>query len=1173
MKAFLNLMCIAACVSSSMLNISCSDDKGGIEGMTVEYTENYLGVDTQSPRFGWRMETGDNTGRGISQSAYSIEVKDENGNSVWSTGKINSGLSQNIQYKGGKLLPATRYDWLVTVWDNNGEERTGKSWFETSLMTSDDKEGWNGSRWIGGSDNDMVLYSHYLPVFKMNLSFKMKDDAKQKKAGFIYGANDERLMDSNKNIYHIASPEDASYVKVEVDLSNVYSGRQAVLDVYRVGYHKDDKADNPFVSFNIPNNIINKANAVSSHVVTLYSELGFTRFYVDGKKVGEYNINPMGLGGDFIAFPVVGDVGFTLSSANDFSEASMEICNFRSPENLIATVAMDADRVKACGKDMYLVNPSRNSMPMLRTEFTAETKRIKKARLYATARGIYEMYINGKRVGDDYFNPGVTQYNKTHLYQSYDVTELLNNGENAIGALLAEGWWSGASTYTGEHWNFFGDRQSLLAQLVITYKDGSKQVVVTSPETWKYYSDGPIVYGSFFQGEIYDSSKEKAVEGWTTAAYDDSKWSKTVEIPLEGYVSKAETVNRSVTHPRPRVDDYSDFHLISQYGQTVKAIKKLTAQSVEEVRPGIFVYDMGQNMVGVPEITLSGMEAGKVVNMRFAEVKYPELPRYAGNEGMIMLENIRAAMAQDKYITKGGNETYSPRFTYHGYRFIEITGIDKALPVENVKGIVLSSIDGLASHYETSNEKVNKLWNNIVWSTYANFFSVPTDCPQRNERLGWAGDISVFSRTSTYLADVPQFLRRYLRAMRDVQREDGRFPDVAPIGGGFGGLLWGSAGITVLWEIYQQYGDTAVLAEHYDAMKKYVDYILEKNIDPKTNILVQENVFGNLGDWLGPEDMKNDKTLMWEAYFLYDLEIMNKVATILGKTEDAEMYGKLHDERMSFFNSTYIDKATAKTISSGADGPKKGGLVDIQTSYVLPLSFGIVNPELKDAFASNLANAVKRENVADDGKTYPQYSLMTGFIGTAWISKALSDNGYDDVAYNLLQQTSYPSWLYSVEQGATTIWERLNSYTHVDGFGENNRMNSFNHYSFGAVGAWMYAYSLGIMRDEANPGFKHFILSPRIDPTGKMTFAKGYYDSLYGRIESAWEVTADKVKYLFTIPANTTATLKIPAKGIDSITENGTSLVMAEGIISTSYADGMADIELGSGKYEFTVLK
>lgn len=1170
MKTFLSLSSAAAYLVATVLNVSCSGGPQGIEGMTVEYTENNMCIDTQSPKFGWRMDNEEGK-RGVMQCAYQIEVTDENGRSVWNTGKVNGDVSQNVEYTGETLQPAMRYNWNVKVWDNQGEERTGESWFETSLMTSDDKDGWNGAKWIGGGDEDMVLYSHYLPVFKMNLSFQLKEEGATKKAAFVYGANDERLMDANKNIYHIQSAINQSYVKIEFDLSSVLAGKEAVLNVFRVGYHPDDKVERPLVSFNVPRNIINKGNIHAEHTFTLYSDLGFTRFYYGENKIGEYNLNPLGLGGDFIAFPVVGDVGYTFTSAEGCQKASMEICNFRSPENKITAVAMNADKVKAEGKEIYFVNPSRNSMPMLRTAFKAEGK-IQKARLYVTARGIYEMYINGKRVGDDYFNPGVTQYNKTHLYQIFDVTDLLASGDNAMGALLAEGWWSGASTYTGEHWNFFGDRQSLLAQLVITYHDGKKQTVVTSPETWKYYADGPIVYGSFFQGEIYDASKEKDVEGWSTAMYDDAKWKNATEISLEGHVSCAETLNQNVTYSRPRVDDYSNFHLVAQYGQTVKAIQKLTAQSVEEVRPGIFVYDMGQNMVGVPEITLKGIKAGQEINLRYAEVKYPDLPRYAGNEGMIMLENIRAAMAQDKYITKGGNETIAPRFTYHGYRFIEITGIDKPLPLEDVKGVVLSSIDGLASKYETSNKKVNQLWHNIVWSTYANFFSIPTDCPQRNERLGWAGDISVFSRTATYLADVPQFLRRYLCAMRDVQREDGRFPDVAPLGGGFGGLLWGSAGITVPWEVYQQYGDKSLLAEHYEAMCRYVDYVRTKNINPETGILEQEKVWGNLGDWLGPEDNKNDKTLMWEAYFLYDLDIMKKVAQILGKKEDAKKFGKLYDERKSFFNRTYIDPQTAKTISSGANGPEKGKLVDIQTSYVLPLSFGIVNPEWKEQFAANLAHTVQRENVADDGKTYPAYSLMTGFIGTAWISKALSDNGYDEVAYNLLQQTTYPSWLYSVEQGATTIWERLNSYTHVDGFGENNRMNSFNHYSFGAVGAWMYAYSLGIMRDENHPGFKHFVLCPKVDPTGKMTFARGYYDSLYGRIESAWEVKDGEVRYSFTVPANTSATLYLPAASVDNVTENGRTLqVGKEGIKDVSCQDGMCKAELLSGTYHFVV--
>jgi len=334
---------------------------------------------------------------------------------------------------------------------------------------------------------------------------------------------------------------------------------------------------------------------------------------------------------------------------------------------------------------------------------------------------------------------------------------------------------------------------------------------------------------------------------------------------------------------------------------------------------------------------------------------------------------------------------------------------------------------------------------------------------------------------------------------------------------------------------------------------------------------VQEKVWGNLGDWLGPEDNKNDKTLMWEAYFLYDLEIMSKVAALLGREVDAERFRSLYKERLDFFRRTYICPTTGKTIASGADGPAKGQAVDIQASYVLPLAFGLVEDSLKTRFAANLAHTVSRANVADNGRQCPSYSLMTGFIGTAWICKALSDGGYDDVAYRLLQQTSYPSWLYSVEQGATTIWERLDSYTHTDGFGENNRMNSFNHYSFGAMGAWMYGYSLGIQCDEASPGFHHFVLRPTPDPTGQMKYAKGYYDSLYGRIRSEWQLADDgSVHYSFSIPANTTATLYLRADSADSLTESGRKLRPgSRGVEQLTCRDGWVILELQSGAYSF----
>lgn len=1150
-----------------------------IKNMTVEHETNHLCVDVDQPVFGWQMSCVFSE-RGVYQSAYQIIVTDEEGKVLWNSGKVISSVSQNIKYTGEQLKPTTRYTWKLTVWDNNGEASTYDSWFETSLMTDNDIEGWNGAKWIGGDDDDIPFYSHYLPVFKLNMTFRMLKDCTSQKIGFLYGANDERLMDSNMNIYHISNEKNKSFVKMEFDLSPVCKGGKAILNVYRVGYKPGDDFNKPLKSFVVPDSLLNNTNLNSVHTFSLYSNLGFTRILLGDNLIGEVNINPLGQGGDFIAFPVVGDIGFAFDDSNGFSDVSLEVCNFRSPENRLAKINADSELL--CGDNAssgkqssyYLVNPSRNSMPMLRTDFgTEKSKKISKARLYVTSRGIYEMYINGKRVGNDYFNPGATQYNKTHLYQTFDVTDLLKDGKNAIGALLAEGWWSGGSTYTGENWNFFGDRQSLLAQLIITYYDGDKQIIVTSPDMWKYYNNGPVVYGSFFQGEVYNALKEDVVRGWTDAEYDGiSRWKNAVEVRLEGNVCRTSGWNM------PRVDDYSCYRLTAQYGQTVKPVKKLTSLSVEEVRPGVFVYDMGQNMVGVPEICLEGISPGTEINIRYAEVRYPDMPRYAGNEGMIMLENIRAAMSQDKYISKGGKEVFSPRFTFHGYRYLEITGIDKALPVENVSGIVLSSIDKLTASYITSNKKVNRLWENIIWSTYANFLSIPTDCPQRNERLGWAGDISVFSRTATYLADVNEFLRRYLCAMRDTQREDGRFPDVAPLGVGFGGLLWGSAGITIPWELYMQYGNVDLLSEHYDAMKKYIDYVLAKNIDCKSGILVQENVWGNLGDWLGPEDNKNDKTLMWESYFLYDLDIMSKVADVLGKEDDRIMYDSIYNRRLKFFEEMYIHKPTGKTVSSGVDGPAKGQLIDIQTSYVLPLSLDIIKDDsLKHKFAGNLVNTVKRKNIADDGSVCPPYSLMTGFIGTAWISKALSDNGYDDVAYRLLQQTTFPSWLYSVDQGATTIWERLNSYTHVDGFGENNRMNSFNHYSFGAVGGWMCAYSLGIMRDSRSPGFRHFILSPRIDPTGNMTYAEGHYDSIYGRIESSWRVNDKEIVYSFTVPANTGATFVIPVKNVASVTENALSSEASTldkgipGVTGYEFNDGVLTVELLSGKYSFVV--
>lgn len=1150
-----------------------------IVNLKTEYTETPLGIDVASPRFSWQMQTEERV-RGIQQTAYQLVVSDEKGAIVWDSGKKASDLTLNIAYAGNALQPTTRYLWSVNVWDQRNKKHTATSWFETGLMDSPPtREAWSGAQWIGGGDEDMVFSAHYLPVFKIGFTVQLDKTTQSTKAALVYGANDMRLMDKYKNLFHLENKLNESYLLVEIDISPLERNELALLNIYRVGYHSDDKQNIPIKSFQIPIEIVGNQNKYGKHTISFSSELGFTRFHLNEQFLGEVNLNPLGQGGDFIAFPVVGDIGFSVPKGQLARFSNVQVRNFRDPSNLLFSEKLNdqnftsifsnnpnvqvvdaAYSVQGGTNGAFVVaDPSRNSMPMLRTAFSASQQKVAKARLYVTARGIYELYLNGKRIGNDWFNPGLTQYNKTHMYQTYDVTENIQPGQNALGAIMGEGWWSGGATFMGGYWNFFGDRQSLLAKLVITYVDGSEAVVVSAPDNWKYFNEGPVVYGSFFQGEIYDAQKEAIIEGWSTAGYDASNWKPVHQVSLEG------TVNNEIFQNRRLNETIQEVPLTAHMGQPVKKVKELTAMSVEEVRPGVYVYDMGQNMVGVPQISLSGMRPGQKIVLRYAEVKYPNLPEYKGNEGMLMLENIRAAMAQEIYIAKGGQETIAPRFTFHGYRFVEITGIEAPLPIENVKGIVISSVHHLASHYETSNPQVNKLWENITWSTRGNFLSIPTDCPQRNERLGWSGDISVFSRTATYLTDAPNFLRKHMLAMRDLQREDGRFPDVAPVGVGFGELLWGSAGIAVAWESYQQFSDTYLLIEHYDAMKKYIDYLM-KDINPQTGILKEHERtnWGSLGDWLSPEYDKNEKALLWESYFIFDLELMGKMASALQKDEDAQWFESKCAERKKFFNANYFNAQTGKTIFQGKP-------VDTQTSYALPLAFHIFDTNNRTKAATSLAAAIARENKADNGILLPPYSLMTGFIGTAWINLALSESGNSEMAYRLLQQTHYPSWLYPVEQGATTIWERLDSYTHTNGFGGNNRMNSFNHYSFGAVGAWMYNHSLGIARDENSPGFKHFVLQPEPDATGQMTFAKGYYDSMYGRIESAWEQGNTSLDYRFVVPANTSATVYIPARNEKDVTENNKVASKSDGVKFMGMQNGKAVYEVTSGNYHFRV--
>ena len=917
-----------------------------------------------------------------------------------------------------------------------------------------------GADWITVNSDSLPIYPDYLSVFR--LGFRL-DMPKGESASLLFGVDDPRLMDANKNIYRLANSPGESYFRIQMDEDSV--------KLFRSGYHPDDNPKTALATFPM-GSLRHSADSIEVAVNNGWMEIS-----VNGKSIGSKGMNPLANGGDYIAFPVLAGVVVETPDGSEAKISDITVSNFRDPRNAICRLESTGDVHGVRGR---VSMPSR-SMPEFRSVIFVDTsKKVRKATANATAMGIYDLYVDGKRVNDEYFLPGSTQYNKTHLYHTFDLTDFLKSGDNEIRARLGEGWWSGPSTFVGENWNFFGDRQAFKADITIEYTDGSTDSFVTDPDTWEYSVDGPLVTGSFFHGEIFDSRRDD-LQGEGSGRI----WRNAVKLPFEQAVA-------------PVAGGWNDVNLRPSFGDRVFAVDTLTAISMSEPRPGVYVYDMGQNMAAVPYLSFEGLRRGQEVTIRHGEVLYPNMPQYAPNVGMVMTENLRAAMCADKYIASGDSaETFSPRHTLHGYRYLELTGIDAPLPLEAVKSIPVSSVHRFNALFECSDSLLNRLWENVKWSTMSNFVSIPTDCPQRNERLGWMGDISVFSPTATKITDIRPLLRQYLQSVRDCQTDNGKFPDVAPTGVGFGGFLWGSAGITVPWEYYRQYGDTTVLAEHYQAMKRYIDYILREAIEPSTGVIVQNREWGDLGDWLSPEYYRGDKSLLWECYLIYDLRIMRDTAQLLGLADDANRYDGLIAERKQFFRETYVDPDTQKTRWSAFEPGRIGQFVDTQSSYALPLAMGIYD---SPKFRENFVASIERENSADDGTVCPPYSLMTGFIGTAWIMEALSIIDRNDVAYTLLTSTNYPSWLYPVTQGATTVWERLNSYTDKDGFGTNNSMNSFNHYSFGSVANWLLTRCLGItVSPEGVVSVK-----PTPDPTGRIKYARGWLDTPQGRVEASW---------------------------------------------------------------------
>ena len=742
--------------------------------------------------------------------------------------------------------------------------------------------------------------------------------------------------------------------------------------------------------------------------------------------------------------------------------------------------------------------------PFLRKAFSLRPG-IKRARVYATARGVYELQINGSRIGEDHFTPGWTDYNTRIPYQVYDVTDALQDGDNVLGAILGDGWYSGYLVWGGNR-NVWGKDLSLLAQLEIEYEDGSSETIATDA-SWKA-TTGPILKSDFYDGETSDARLE--MDGWSGPGFDDSAW-------------KDAHLHEAPTAP-----------LVAKRCQNVRCIEELIPTEMAEPEPGVYVYDLSQNIVGWVRLKVTAPEGTKIT-IRHAEM--------LNDDGTLYTENLREAKATDEYRCKGGGEeTYEPRFTFHGFRYVELTGCPEEPAIDAVTGVVLHSDAPPTGTFECSHEMVNQLQNNIRWGQKGNFLEVPTDCPQRNERLGWTGDAQVFVRTACFNMDVSAFFTKWMYDLVDAQDEEGAFPDVAPmVTEGKGHCAWADAGIICPWTIYLCYGDTRILETHYDAMAKWVEF-MEKT---STGLIRPSDGYG---DWLATDAPSAGRAptpqeLIGTAYFAHCARIMARVAEILDKGDEAAKFAKLADAVKAAFNREFVTPA-GRVVGS------------TQTGYLLALAFDLLPEESRTAGEQYLLKEFERRG----------WHLSTGFVGTPLLAPVLTQIGRTDGAYRLLLQETYPSWFYSIFQGATTMWERWNSYSKDQGFGDAG-MNSFNHYAYGAIGEWLYATVAGIDVDPERPGYKHLILRP--EPGGGLSFARGELQSVYGLIRSHWQLGDDTLTYEVTVPANTCATVTLPTADNAAVTEGGRPLGEAEGISNVRAEDRKVIFELSAGTYSF----
>jgi len=1061
MKVMLSLfsLTLAAVVSATAVHATA------VEDLRCEYRENPLGIDAAKPRLSWVITAPQ---RNVKQTAWQViasstpERLTKNQGDLWDSGKVDSAESIQIEYGGKTLNSRAQCHWKVRVWTGGADpsEWSAPAVWTMGLLKPED---WQ-AKWIG-----------YDAATKESPE-ALKDNALLSIAGLKWTAIPESAIPTNVwSVFlrkAIILPADRE-IKRAVLVLYAFNESSALVNGTPVGgavhWDRTARLDCTKALHAGTNVLAVTATHTDAHHPAVIGKC------VVQFKTGEDMI--VAIDNTWKASATKVD-GWEQTAFNDSTWVNAEVSD-KTPWNGPQPVS-DLARVPA---------------PYLRKEFQV-SQFIKRATVYVTALGTYELRINGKKVGNDVLTPGWTEFRKRVHYQTYDVTTYVDRGTNIIGAILGDGWYASTLAHLAKR-NYYGGQPRFLAQLVIEQADGST-TVVCSDNTWKA-SYGPILHADLLMGCEYDA--RLVMNGWDSKGFDAHAWQPVVES------TNSTKVEATVSEPSRPQD-------------------LLRSVQLTEPRKGCWTFDLGQNMVGWVRLKVHG-QAGQRITVRHGEMLNPD--------GTLYTASLRSCPAADFYILSGkSEEVFEPYFTFHGFRYVEVRGLTETPTLDTVSGVVVHSTMRRTGEFECSNALVNQLYHNIIWGQKGNYLEVPTDCPQRDERMGWTGDTQFFAPTAAYNFDVATFFTRWLTTCRDNQNADGTFPHVVPdIMGGGGATAWGDAALLCAYNIYKVYGDKRLIANHYEAMDRYMKWLDTKTKDGISNV-------GGFGDWLNAGGGASGPAID-TAYHAHLCNIMSEMARAIGRNDDANRYARQRDDIKVAFDKAFLQE--------------DGSLKDCsQTGYALAFSMDLLPKEMREKATVKFIDEIKRFD----------WHLATGFIGTPRLLPALEMAGQNDVAYRLLLQDTYPSWLFPVKNGATTMWERWNGWTPETGFGDIS-MNSFNHYAFGAVGEFLYKGIGGI--EATSPGYKTIAIHPAIG--GGFTYAKTSFRSIYGNIVSNWRRDGTNLFLSVTIPANTTAQISVPTSDPQSLTEQGKPIAQAEGIQVAKTEHGAVILNAGSGSYEF----